>query len=173
MTGKLYAMGEMLIDFTPAGEDCRRRNAGGAPVKALAISARPGGEMRRLCRERTVSAILGHKRCAARRGTALLLRTRMQRRDLPLSRSMRGVLSRPPQQSHFRADGGRGVRQVRAEQGRWGIMTNSQEKEVPPRAYARGGLFGRRWVCRMCYEIQDRDRTGEAAESRRFPVGVG
>ena len=95
--------------------------------------------MRRLCRERTVSANLGRKRCTAKRDTALLLRARMQRRDLPLSRSMRGVLSRPPQQSHFRADGGRGVRQVRAEQGRWGIMTNSQEKEVPPRAYARGG----------------------------------
>ena len=41
--GKLYAMGEMLIDFTPAGERCYRRNAGGAPANVAVGFARLGG----------------------------------------------------------------------------------------------------------------------------------
>ncbi len=41
---KLYAMGEMLIDFTPAGEGCFRRNAGGAPANVAVAFARLGGQ---------------------------------------------------------------------------------------------------------------------------------
>lgn len=43
--GKVYAIGEMLIDFTPYGEDgVFKRNAGGAPANVAVCVARLGGE---------------------------------------------------------------------------------------------------------------------------------
>ena len=43
--GKVYAIGEMLIDFTPCGEEgVFKRNAGGAPANVAVCVARLGGE---------------------------------------------------------------------------------------------------------------------------------
>ena len=43
MTGKLYAMGEMLIDFTPAGEGCRAAMRAARPLKPwLSLRGRAG-----------------------------------------------------------------------------------------------------------------------------------
>lgn len=41
---KLYAIGEMLIDFTPCGEGLYKRNAGGAPANVAVCAAKLGAE---------------------------------------------------------------------------------------------------------------------------------